>query len=218
MITVKALKPTSQQSQPTRENYVEQEQEKRRFLPLTFLLFLTGCAAYLKSFLPVKLEAREERQDSKHDDDTEPSKPQTDDEIGAATEEDANTGTIAKSSDNVVPIRIVLPPDVGDLLASDSPPIDFKGLARPAPVRLDGRPIGDPVRARNDNRPAAQSNSGGGGGGGGGGGDGGGDDKQREPRAPNLSGSGGADSDLLAIVRPESAGRSICATWSAVKH
>ena len=63
MITVKALKPTSQsqQSQPTREDYVEPEQEKRRIVPLAFLLFLTGCAAYLKSFLPVKLEAREDR-------------------------------------------------------------------------------------------------------------------------------------------------------------
>src|ERR1700704_4610856 len=155
MITVKALKPTSQQPQPTREDYVEQEQEKRKFLPLAFLLFLTGCAAYLRSFLPVKLEAREERQDSKHNDDTEPSGPQGDDEIGAATEEDT-TGTVgrtAKSSDNVVPIRIVLPQEIGDFLASDSPPIDFKGLQRPAPVHVDVRPIGDAVRAGNDNRP-----------------------------------------------------------------
>ena len=69
MITAKALKPTSQsQSQPTREDYVELEQQKRRIVPLAFLLFLTGCAAYLKSFLPVKLEAREAEQASKRDD------------------------------------------------------------------------------------------------------------------------------------------------------
>ena len=69
MITAKGLKPTSQsqQSQPTREDYVESEQQKRRIVPLAFLLFLTGCAAYLKSFLPIKMEAREAQQASKHD-------------------------------------------------------------------------------------------------------------------------------------------------------
>ena len=69
MITAKGLKQTSrsQQSQPTHEDYAEPEQEKRRIVPLAFLLFLTGCAAYLKSFLPVRLEAHERQASSNHD-------------------------------------------------------------------------------------------------------------------------------------------------------
>ena len=55
MIGVKAFKPASQQ-QPKREDYAEPEQEKKSIVPLAFLLFLTGCAAYLKSFLPVNAE------------------------------------------------------------------------------------------------------------------------------------------------------------------
>jgi hypothetical protein len=49
-------------------------------LPLAFLLFLTGCAAYLKSFLPTKMEAREAQQASKRDD-ADQSDPRTDDEL-----------------------------------------------------------------------------------------------------------------------------------------
>ena len=110
MITAKGLRQTSksQHAQPTREDYDEPEQEKRRIVPLAFLLFLTGCAAYLKSFLPVKLEAHERQMSSNHDD-ADQSDPRVDDEIGAATEEDVATASAgdAKSSDNVVPIRIV---------------------------------------------------------------------------------------------------------------
>src|SRR4051794_16591346 len=110
MITAKGLKqkPQSQNSQSKKEDYDEPEQEKRRIVPLAFLLFLTGCAAYLKSFLPVKLEAHEQQQGARHDD-ADQSDPPVDDDIGAATEEDvaaASAGN-AKSSDNVVPIRIV---------------------------------------------------------------------------------------------------------------
>ena len=65
MITAKGLKPASQpqQSQPTREDFVEPEQQKKGFAPLAFLLVLAGVAAYLRSFLPVKLEAREAQPD-----------------------------------------------------------------------------------------------------------------------------------------------------------
>jgi Ca2+-binding RTX toxin-like protein len=193
MISAKAFKPASKPSQPTRDDYAEPEQEKRKFLPVAFLLFLTGCAAYLKSFLPAKLEAREERQDSKRND-SEQSDSHRNNEIGAATDGDTTTGTTdraTKSSDNVVPIRIVLPQEIGDFLASDSPPIDFKALTSP---RVDAHPIGDPVRAGNDNRPPAESNSAAAGSGGGGGGGGGGDDKQHE-RPPNAPRPGGPDAD-----------------------
>ena len=88
MITAKGLKSTSQsqQSQPTREDYAEPEQQKRRIVPLAFLLFLTGCAAYLKSFLPTKIEAREAQQASKHDD-ADQSDPPSDDVVATAAEE-----------------------------------------------------------------------------------------------------------------------------------
>jgi len=165
MITVQSVKSTTPASQPTREDYVEEEQEKRRFLPLAFVLFLTTCAAYLKTFLPVKLEAQEDRQN--HNDADEQSDPSREDEVSAAAEEDVTTGAsdpAAKSSDNVVPIRMVLPQEIGDFLANDSPALDFKGLERPGLVRIEGGPTGDAIRPVNDNRPPAQSNPDGAGG------------------------------------------------------
>ena len=162
MITAKSLKPASQsqQSQPTREDYVEPEQQKRRIVPLAFLLFLTGCAAYLKSFMPVKMEAREAQQASKHDDGDQ-SDPRSDDEIGAAAEEDVVTDSArrnTKSSDNVVPIRIARDNDDDQTHGSS--------VIEPAPpfsLRVATGPIGDAVRTGNDNHLTAPSNSGGGG-------------------------------------------------------
>ena len=147
MITAKGLKPTSQsqQSQPTREDYVEPDQQKRRIVPLAFLLFLTGCAAYLKSFLPVKIEAREGQQTSKHDDGDQ-SDLRRDDEIVASTEEDVATetaGRTTKSSDNVVPIRIAY--DNDDHLTNGSPAIE---PAPPFSLRAATGPIGDALRNR----------------------------------------------------------------------
>ena len=109
MITAKGLKPTVSvaASQPTHDDYVEPEQKRRRIVPLAFLLFLTGCAAYLKSFLPVTIEAREAQQEQQARR-LRSNRPARDDEIGAVTEEDVATESasrIAKSSDNVVPIR-----------------------------------------------------------------------------------------------------------------
>ncbi len=175
MITVQSVKSTTPESQSTREDFVEKEQEKRRFLPLAFVLFLTACAAYLKTFLPVKLAAHEDRQN--HNDADKQSDPPTDDEVNAAAEEDVAAGAsdpAANSSDNVVPIRIALPQEIGDFLANDSPALDFRGLERPGPVRIEGGPIGDAIQPVNDNRPPAPSDSAAGGGGTGGGGGGGG--------------------------------------------
>jgi Ca2+-binding RTX toxin-like protein len=185
MITAKGLKQKSQSqtSQSKREDYDEPEQEKRRIVPLVFLLFLTGCAAYLKSFLPVKLEAREQQKSSNHDD-ADQNDPRVDDEIAAETEEDVATASAGntKSSDNVVPIRIVQ--ESGDLVTSGSLPI---GLALPPSLRVATGPIGDAVKGGNDNRPPAPSNSGGGGGGapGGGGGAPGGGGGGGDPRNPD---------------------------------
>jgi Ca2+-binding RTX toxin-like protein len=199
MITVKAVKPTTPASQ-AQEDYAEKKQEKRSFVPAAFLLFLTACAAYLQSFLPARLEAQEERPNNRHNAANEQGDPQLEEEASAAAqeaapEEDAAPNTAdrtAMSSDNVVPIRMALPMEIGDFMASDSPAIDFKGVERPDPVRIEGRPIGDGVRAVNDNRPSAHSEhpapGGGGSGGGGGGGSagGGGDDRPHGPRPPDI--------------------------------
>ena len=91
MITAKGFKPTAQsQSEPTHDDYVESEQKRRRIVPLAFLLVLTGCAAYFKSFLPVKIEAREAQQASKHDDGDQTDL-RLDDAVSAVTEEDVAT-------------------------------------------------------------------------------------------------------------------------------
>jgi Ca2+-binding RTX toxin-like protein len=197
MITVKALKPT-QQSQPTREDYSQPDQEKRRIVPVAFLLFLTGCAAYLKSFLPVSAEAREEQHSNKRTDDVEQNEPQRDIEISAVTDEAATEADVTAAdpatrfSNNVVPIRIDLPQESGEFLAGGSRSVE---LASPVSLRAAVGTIGEAVR--NDNRSALRLASGDGGrgssggasgGGGGGGGDGGGggeDDKQRKFRAPD---------------------------------
>ena len=142
-------------------------------MPLAFLLFLTGCAAYLKSFLPTKMEAREAQQASKHDD-ADQSDPPSDDVVATAAEEEVQEDTKSAerntgSSDKVVPIRI----------AYDNPdnPTYGSSAIEAAPsfsLRAATGPIGEPTRTSNDNRSSAPSGSpvsgsGGGGGGGGGG-------------------------------------------------
>jgi Ca2+-binding RTX toxin-like protein len=184
MITAKGLKPTSQsrQSQPTHEDYAEPEQEKRRIVPLAFLLFLTGCAAYLKSFMPVNVAAREQQQSSKHDD-ADQIEPQSNDEVQVVADEEAapeSANSNAKSSDNVVQIQ--LPKESDEFLRNESPVIE---PAPPFSFRIADGSISDAPRGGNDNRPPTGSNSadgGGGGGGGSGGGGGGGNDKPSNPR------------------------------------
>jgi len=188
MITAKGLKPASQsqQSQPTHEDYAESEHQKRGIVPLAFLLFLTGCAAYLKSFLPTKMEAREAQQASKHDDGNQ-SDPPSDDAVAAAAEEVQEDTKAAErstgSSDKVVPIRISYDKDENPTYGSSA--------IEPAPpfsLRVASGPIGDPIRTSNDNRSFAQSGSGeSGSGGGGGGGGGGGHDRPPPLRIPDPS-------------------------------
>jgi Ca2+-binding RTX toxin-like protein len=179
MITVKAIKQSNQANQPKREDYATEEREKRRWVPIAFLLFMTGCVAYLKSFLPVSLEAHEER-DQTGRPDAESGDPQKDADFGVADDDTApeTTARDNRSSGDVVRVRIAAPRD-GEFLPSDSTPIDFKGLQHPRLVRLDSGAIGDPVRGANDNRPAGPANPSSGTGGGGGGG---GDDNPRDPR------------------------------------
>ncbi len=179
MITAKPIRQSQRNSQPTREDYVVDEQNKRRWIPIAFLLFITGCAAYLKSFLPSGLEAREERGPDRADDDDEPVGSIPDEAIAAAQAEEETPVADSRSSDNVVPVRIVLPQEAGDMVTTNTVvPID----ARPAAVQIDRSVKGDPVAAGNDNRPD-RSGPGGGNAGGGGGGGGGGDASDPDPEA-----------------------------------
>src|SRR6185312_17399724 len=99
MITVKALKEQRPGSSLRREDYVSGDMKKRSFIPLVFLLFLTGCAAYLKSFLPVTLASHKDDPERPRDDAD--GQPVTDHEekIGAQTDDDVtgSTDRIAKS-------------------------------------------------------------------------------------------------------------------------
>lgn len=190
MISVQSLKSKSPESKSTREDYVEKEQEKRSIVPLAFLLFLTGCAAYLKSFLPGRLEAQEDRQARKDNgaDEQGPAMREDDAAVAAGepTTDDATTDTTertAKSSDNVVPIRFVMPQEIGEFLANDSPALDFRGMERPPSLRIAVGPVAEPVRPVNDNRSPGRSEDKAIGIGSGGGG-GGGDDKHPRPRPP----------------------------------
>ena len=144
MITAKGLKPTSQsqQSQPTREDYAESEQQKRGIVPLAFLLFLTGCAAYLKSFLPTKMEAREAQQASKHDDGDQSDRHRTTKSPLRLKKPQEDTKPAERrtgSSDKVVPIRIAY--DNDDNPTYGSPAIE---PAPPFSLRVATGPIGDP--------------------------------------------------------------------------
>jgi Ca2+-binding RTX toxin-like protein len=192
MITAKGLKPASQsqQSQPRREDYVESDQQQRRIVPLAFMLFLVGCAAYLKSFLPTQIEAREAPQASKHDGEDQ-SDPLSGDVVNASTEEadEAKEEPTTKSgerhtgsSEKVVPIRIAYDNGGEGDLTSGSPAIE---PAAPFRVRVALGPTGDAIRAGNENRSSAPSSSpeiGSSGGGGGGGGL----DKPAAPRNPDI--------------------------------
>ena len=101
MITAKPIRQ-SEPTAPARENYISEESDKRRWVPLAFLLFLTGCAAYLRTFMPVRLEAHEERQPMSQGGDEEVKGPKRDDTV-IADDSDLTTGGLRaqpKSSDN----------------------------------------------------------------------------------------------------------------------
>ena len=108
MIKVKAFKESQQVSQPTREDYELQDERegKAKFIPLGFLVFLTGVATYLKRCLPVRLEAPTSDRSAKRyqDDGADQGGPLKDAADLGGDAEDAVTGSVEhgkKSSDNV---------------------------------------------------------------------------------------------------------------------
>ena len=178
MIKIKARQEPAQK-QPTREDYdLEQEEKKTSIIPLSFLVFLTGCAVYLKSFLPVGLESRgsaSAEQSRRNQEDEDKGSPAPDGVVAEIDPEDDVTGAIdrtKKSSGNVVPLELPAR-DVGGFLASDSPALDFSAMRRQPFARSDFGSGSDPGRPVNDNHFAGRNEPGspprpGGGGGGGG--------------------------------------------------
>ncbi len=181
MIKIKA-RQESAQKQSTREDYdLEQEERKTSIIPFSFLMFLTGCAVYLKSFLPVQLESpgsasAEQSRRHKDDEDKDKGSPAPDNVVAEIDAEDDVTGAISRakrSSDNVVPLDLPAR-EIGGFLASDSPALDFSALRRQPFSRSDFGSGSDPGRPVNDNHSAGRNELGspprpGAGGGGGGG-------------------------------------------------
>ncbi len=205
MIKAKATRETPQASRETRENFLHQEKPNAGFIPVAFLMALSGFALYVKSFLPARLEAAPERPTAKQAENEPVAAGPEEQELTAEAESDV-TGSIegktkgsgsAQPSDNIVPIpaRFVLSSEaIDDFLANDSPAIDFSALQRGA-ISSAGQGIVEQGRPSNDNQ--SKANAGGGASGGGGGGGGGGSDQgQKTPptldlprnRAPRTNG------------------------------
>lgn len=193
MIKAKATRESAQASHQTRENYVHPEKPGGGFLPVAFLMALTGFAVYVKSFMPVRVEAAPERPTPKPTDDEPVAVDPEQQELKAEEAESDRTGSIADRAkgsgsppDNVVPIpaRFTLSPEVIDeFLANDSPAIDFNALQR-GPGSSAGSGIGGPGHPSNDNQ--SKANAAGGSSGGGGGGGGSSDPGPKTPTPPEL--------------------------------
>ncbi|MEO6945729.1 MAG: cadherin-like domain-containing protein [Nitrobacter sp.] len=175
MIKVKKFKDEPGNAPPQKDDYIVDEKKAGSILPAAFLVFLVGCAAYLKSFLPISRDSTDEANakgavnpDRANAAVAENMDADPDPETTGSTDQNA------KSSDNVIPItaRFVLAPDqINNLLTRDSP-LDFSDLKLAPLSSVDAGPISEPIHASNDNRSAGGGEtsgkaSGGGGGGGG---------------------------------------------------
>ena len=177
MIAVKPTRQSQPDAQTTREDFAVDESDRRRWVPVAFLLFLVGCAAYLKSFLPVGLAAPQEIKPphAAGSDAHDPIPTDTAGAIGAELEdvtgsvgEEQSAETTSESAD-AGPVRSGLWAEANAFPSTASTPIDFREMLQPAVLRIDDKPIGEPVRAGNDNRPMSSGSPTGGGSVGGGG-------------------------------------------------
>lgn len=205
MITVKATRPSSSQAGPTREDFAEDDRERRRWIPIAFLLFLTGCAAYLKSFLPSSVAAKEEAPPKRAAADDSDSPKLDDDIVGSLGDDIKPTDDAVVPADEVAPsrtgqmVRTGLTPETDVPRSASVTPIDFNGMLQPVTLRTDDRPTGEPLRPYNDNRPASPASSGSGGGGGGGGGSG---DESRTRLLPQNTDQPGSRTGSGDILNP----------------
>lgn len=207
MITARATKQESGPAKQSRDDFVESDNHKGRLVPVVFLLFLASCVAYLRSFLPIRVEARA---DEKHE---QPNKESSEDgsdneqrvQGEAESEEDVTGGTerTRGSSRSNAPI---LPKSEEDV--QNSSVTHGSGLERPPVVHLSSGSSIDPERPK-DNRPAGQGDTGrtGGGGGGGGGGDGDSRGSGAQPQGPrppliDIPNSGGVNPETARNRAP----------------
>lgn len=205
MIKVKGFNESRQETKPSREDYVLDEKEKGRIVPLALLLFLTGFVVYLKSFFSSSPEAAPGQHAARRqeDDGSQGGPPEDANDFGPDSEDDV-TGSIGRdkgSSDNVFPIPSmfnVSPQAIGNFMASDSPPIDFTGPRHGPFPRIETGFLSDQSPASNDNqtagRPSSGSGSGGAVGGGGDSSDGGGGSSSG-PGTPPTNPPDGSDPD-----------------------
>jgi Ca2+-binding RTX toxin-like protein len=176
MIKIKKFKDEPTNAPPRKEDYLVDDKKAGGIVPAAFLLFLVGCAAYLKSFLPVTRDGA----------DAASAKPAATPEQGVAAvaensdvgpdpEPTGSTDRNARSSDNVIPITasfVLAPEQINNLLTRDSP-LNFSDLKPAALSNVNAGPTSEPIRASNDNRlggggenPGKLSSGGGGGSGG----------------------------------------------------
>ena len=178
MINVQATRKSTVETAPAREDYEEKQDRRRRFVPLIFLLIVGSCTAYLKSFLPMKLGASEDRE-----------KVARLGRGGEILKEDALAATeepveaqpeAAKSSGRTEVARIVAHDEER---AVGGGATDFSARARTDRPELNNKGSGERPKVANDNHRPRQEEPGyssvGGGGGGGGG------DRPRDPPAPD---------------------------------
>jgi Ca2+-binding RTX toxin-like protein len=211
MITVKATRQSQPGAQTTREDFAVDESDRRRWVPVAFLLFLVGCAAYLKSFMPAGIAAPHEIEppQASKDEDEASVQADTTGSIGAkhAEQEDVTGSVGDEKSAEATPepaeggaVRSGLWAEANPFPSNASTPIDFRGMLQPALLKIDNKPTGDPVRAGNDDRPMSSGSPTGGGGAGGGGGGGDQADNSRDngparptgtPNGSGMSGSPG---------------------------
>lgn len=180
MIEVQATRQSTAETAPGREDYEEKDDRRRRLVPLFFLLFVGSCTAYFKSFLPVKLDASENRDAARGSGANEETVKE--DALAAADEPDPEQLEVAKSSGPTERVRISAHDDEGRVPGGST---DFSAQARTGKPKVDTG-SGESPKVANDNRlpPRQESPGGNGGGGSGGGGGGGGGGVDRNPRDP----------------------------------
>ena len=144
-INVQATRQSTAETAPGRKDYEEKDDRRRRFVPLFFLLFVGSCTAYLKSFLPVKLEAAEDRGQAR----SAPAEEETvKEDVLAAADEPEPEQPAAAGDDKDEEVAVAL----HDEAAAASAATDFSAQARTEKPKLDIG-SGESPKVANDNRP-----------------------------------------------------------------
>ncbi|QUS38259.1 calcium-binding protein [Tardiphaga alba] len=171
MIVAKATKKPLVPAHQSRDDFVEQE-KKKRFIPAVFLLFVIGCVAYLRSFLPIRVEAREDEKTEEPNKENGEDAPKEEVRADAGEDEDITGSTERQrgSSTGEPPVRITLAREAEENLQHTVPTSNLNGLERTSKAYVSADSFMEPVRAI-ESRQTPQASEpiriGGGGGGGG---------------------------------------------------